>query len=177
MPTSDGDARPTKGPARTTEGIELHRSLATLRTRPLLSMRLDAGPMLVVGRTPVTDRRIGSVRSGRFDGERWSGRVIDGYDWQSHRSDRAIQIDVRLHLFTDDGVAILMRYEGLRWGTPNVMRRLDAGEEVDPGEYYFRMTAMFETAAGEYDWLNRVLAVGAGHRLPNGPVFSVFEVR
>jgi hypothetical protein len=35
---------------------------------------------------------------------------------------------------------------------------------------------MFETAAATYDWLNRVLAVGIGHRRPDGPVYSVFEV-
>jgi Protein of unknown function (DUF3237) len=35
---------------------------------------------------------------------------------------------------------------------------------------------MFETAAVNYDWINRVLAVGAGHRLTNGPVYGVFEV-
>jgi hypothetical protein len=35
---------------------------------------------------------------------------------------------------------------------------------------------MFETAAATYDWLNRFLAVGIGHRRPDGPVYSVFEV-
>ena len=33
-----------------------------------------------------------------------------------------------------------------------------------------------ETAATTYDWLNRILAVGIGHRRPDGPVYSVFEV-
>ena len=51
-----------------------------------------------------------------------------------------------------------------------------AGESVDPAEYYFRISGVFETAAPQYAWLNRILAVGTGHRPPTGPVYSVFEV-
>ena len=40
----------------------------------------------------------------------------------------------------------------------------------------FRMTPIFETAAPQYDWINRIIAVGAGHHLPDGPLYSLFEV-
>ena len=42
--------------------------------------------------------------------------------------------------------------------------------------YYFRINPLFEMAAPQYDWINRVIAVGVGHRLADGPVYSVFEV-
>ena len=82
---------------------------------------------------------------------------------------------MRLHLKTDDGALILMRYQGLRHGPAEVMRRLDAGHAVDPAEYYFRINPMFETASETHGWLNRILAVGAGHRPLDGPVYSLFE--
>ena len=35
---------------------------------------------------------------------------------------------------------------------------------------------MFEAPAGRYEWLNRILAIGLGHRFAYGPMYSVFEV-
>jgi hypothetical protein len=69
-----------------------------------------------------------------------------------------------------------MTYTCLRAGPPNVIEKLDKGEEVDPGSYYFRMNPMFETSSKKYDWMNRIIAVGTGVRLPDGPVYSIFEV-
>ena len=34
----------------------------------------------------------------------------------------------------------------------------------------------FETASPQYQWLNRIIAVGTGRRTPEGPVYEVFEV-
>jgi hypothetical protein len=57
------------------------------------------------------------------------------------------------------------------------MGRLEGGEPTDASAYYFRNNPMFETAACDHDFFNRILAVGIGHRLPGGPVCSVFELR
>ncbi len=57
-----------------------------------------------------------------------------------------------------------MAYRGLRHGPPEVIAKLEGGGAVDPASYYFRIAPMFETAAPKYDWLNRILAVGVGHR-------------
>ena len=56
------------------------------------------------------------------------------------------------------------------------MARVNAGETVAPNEYYFRTAVFFETATARYDWLNRIIAVGTGHRPPEGPVYDIFEV-
>jgi len=53
---------------------------------------------------------------------------------------------------------------------------MENGEVVDPTSYYFRISALFETASVNYAWLNRVIAVGIGHRQADGPIYSVFEV-
>ena len=55
-------------------------------------------------------------------------------------------------------------------------RENEQGEVVDPESYYFRIDPNLETSAAKYGWLNRVIAVGIGHRRADGPVYSVFEV-
>jgi hypothetical protein len=41
---------------------------------------------------------------------------------------------------------------------------------------HFRFIALFETSAPWYDWINRIVAVGIGERLADGPLYNVFEV-
>ena len=150
--------------------------LKNVRTRPLFVMRLDA-QIVTIGGPPGADRRVGVVHGGAFEGERLSGDVLDGgADWQILRADGATTLDVRLILKTNDGALIGMTYRGLRHGPPDVLARLARGEAVDPTSYYFRTSPIFETAAEKYDWLNRIIAVGIGHRRADGPVYSVFEV-
>jgi Protein of unknown function (DUF3237) len=155
---------------------ELPESLRTVRTRPLFVLREAVPPLLVVGDTPNGFRRIGLVQGGSFVGERLSGEVVSGNDWQTVRNDSCTKLDVRLVLRTNDGALIVMTYIVLRAGPRDVMERLDKGEAPDPGTYYFRMSPMFETSAKKYDWINRIISVGVGNRLADGPVYSIFEV-
>ena len=156
---------------------ELPAALRQLQTRPLCVVRLDVKPLVVVGDTPGAFRRVGIVTSGTFAGERLSGKVLDGSnDWQDVRTDGSTTLDVRLTLQTDDGVYLTTAYRGVRHGPTDVMDRLNRGEPVDPAEYYFRTLVTFEASAGPYAWLNGIVAVGIGHRFPDGPVYSVFEV-
>jgi hypothetical protein len=151
--------------------------LRSVRTRPLFVMRLDVRKLQAVGATPGGFRRIGVVPGGSFEGERLSGDVLDGgSDWQTVRSDGATTLNVRLVLKTKDDALIGMTYQGLRHGPPDVMARIEKGEAVDPARYYFRINPLFETAAATYDWINRVVAIGIGHRRADGPIYSVFEV-
>jgi hypothetical protein len=155
---------------------DLPEALKTLRTKPLFVLREQVPPLLVVGQTPNAFRRIGVIQGGSFEGARLSGEVVSGNDWQAVRTDSCIKLDVRLVLRTKDGALIVMTYQCLRAGSPSIIEKLDRGEAVDPASYYFRITPLFETSSPKYDWLNRVIAVGTGHRLANGPIYSVFEV-
>ena len=156
---------------------ELPEVLKNVRTRPLFVVHLNVRPLVVVGATPGINRRIGLVSGGSFEGERLSGQVIDGgSDWQGVRTDGSTSLDVRLVLKTHDDAMIAMTYRGVRHGPTDVIQRMERGETIDPATYYFRISPMFETASASYDWLNRVLSVGIGHRRPDGPVYSVFEV-
>jgi hypothetical protein len=151
--------------------------LKSVRTRPLFVMHLDVRPLLLVGATPGANRRIGVIPGGRFEGERLSGEVLDGgSDWQAVRTDGSTTLDVRLVLKTRDDALIGMTYRGVRHGPADVIKRMEKGESVDPANYYFRISAMFETAAANYDWLNRLVGVGVGYRRADGVIYSVFEV-
>jgi len=156
---------------------DLPEVLKSVRTRPLFVMRLDVRKLQIVGATPGAFRRIGVVPGGSFEGERLAGEVLEGgSDWQTVRSDGATTLNVRLVLKTTDDALIGMTYQGLRHGPPDVVARLEKGEAVDPASYYFRTNPLFETAAAKYDWINRIVAVGIGHRRADGPIYSVFEV-
>jgi hypothetical protein len=155
---------------------QLPESLQTVRTRPLFVLRELVPPLLVVGATPNGFRRIGLVQGGSFDGDRLAGEVVSGNDWQTVRDDCCTKLDVRLVLRTTDSALIVMTYTVLRTGPPEVMAKLDNGEAPDPRSYYFRMSPMFETSAKKYEWINRIISVGIGNRLADGPVYSIFEV-
>jgi hypothetical protein len=140
-------------------------------------MKLLADKPQVLGRTPMGERRIVAVSGGEFEGARLSGTVEPGgSDWIIVRPDGSLKLDVRLSLKTDDGALIGMTYTGYRYGPPEVIERLNRGEAVDPSHYYFRTIPLFETAAPKYAWLNNIVAVATGHRLPEGPVYHVYEV-
>ncbi len=156
----------------------LPAEMRELSVRALFVLLLDVKPPQVIGRTPGVDRRVGEITGGRFEGERLRGTVLSGgSDWQSVRAgDGAWMLDVRLVLRTDDDCLIGMTYRGLRHGPQAVLDRIARGEVVSASEYYLRISPYFETAAPKYDWLNRVAAIGSGHRLREGPIYQVFEV-
>jgi hypothetical protein len=166
LPLQKGDIVP---PSLTQELPEI---LRTVQTRPLLVLREAVPPLIVVGKTPNAFRRIGVIRGGSFEGERLSGEVVTGNDWQSVRADSCIKLDVRLALKTTDGELIVMTYTCLRAGPSCVIEKLDRGDEVDPASYYVRINPIFETSSKKHDWLNSIIAVGIGVRRADDPVYS-----
>jgi hypothetical protein len=152
--------------------------MSELRSRPLFTIRMGLRPIEELGQTPMGRRRIVPVEHGAFAGDRLRGRVRTeaGGDWLLQRADGSYQMDVRLTLETDDGALVLMCYRGVRHASEEVSARLAKGERVPPSEYYLRTTPWFETSDPRYAWLNGVIAVGVGERLPDGVVYEVFEI-
>jgi hypothetical protein len=148
-----------------------------LRSEFLFTLVGRVFPAQEIGTVPSGQRRIVPVEGGEFEGPKLRGSVLPGgSDCMLVRPDGVAQPDVRMTLQTDDGDLILMRYGGLRHGPQAVMDRLASGEAVDPTEYYFRITPLFETGSQKYAWLNKIITVGTGHRLPIGPVYYVYEI-
>src|SRR5262245_39051368 len=151
--------------------------MKTLQTRPLFVFQADVKPASIIGACPGHDRRVGEVTGGRFEGDRLRGRILSGgSDWQSLRSDGALTLDVRFVMETDDKHLIGVTYRGMRHGPKEVIERIGKGETVSPAEYYMRVVPFFETASDHYGWLNRLIGVAIGHRLPSGPIYHVFEI-
>lgn len=156
---------------------DLAPALQSIALRHLFTLEVRVDALQDIGAWPDVRRRVGPISSGRFDGERLSGRILPGgSDWQTLSDDGGVYLDARVMLETEVGEAIGMTFGGVRRGPPEVMARLARGEAVDPEEYYFRIHAAFNTAASGLKWLNQTIAVGAGHRLPSGPVYNLFEV-
>jgi len=155
----------------------LPAALQSVNLRPLFTMTVDVPAAHAPGGPAGAERRIGDIGGGTFRGERLSGSILPGgTDWQTARADGAIILDARIILRTDDEALIAMSYGGIRHASPEIAARILRGEEVDPGSYYFRTTASFSTSAPRYEWLNRVIALGTGHRFATGPIYNIFEM-
>lgn len=157
--------------------FQLPDLLKQVRTRPLCVLFVQVRKPQIVGTSPDGYRRVGIIGNGMFEGERLSGEVLEGgSDWQRLRPDGATTIDVRVVLKTRDEALIGLQYRGFRHGPPEVLARVDRGEAVDPADYYMRICPFFETAAPQYDWLNRIVAVGIGYRNAQGALYHLFEI-
>jgi hypothetical protein len=152
--------------------VQIEPSLRLLYTS---SIEVDT-PMLV-GKTHYGERRIINIKGGAFVGPRLSGKVLPGgADWQIIRTDGITELEARYTLETDDGALIYVLNRGIRTGPKEVMERLARGGEVDPKEYYFRTTPVFETGAQTYQWMHRLVAVATGQRRAKEVVITVYEV-
>ncbi len=159
-------------------GVPEHSLLtADLRTELLFEVSVDLEPPQDVGATPHGNRQIYNVKGGTFEGPKIKGEVLPGgADWLLFRPDGAGELDVRATLRTDDGHLIYTYYRGIVQVPPQVMQRIQQGEDVDPSEYYFRTAPVYETASEKYGWLNRIVAVAMGRFAPNWVGYKVYAV-
>jgi len=124
-------------------------------------LRLDTSSTEEIGLTPRGALSIFPVTGGSFEGELLRGKVLaGGGDWVTAKGDGTFELDLRVTLETDDGALIHMTFTGVR----------------DDANHYFRTLPRFETAAPQYAFLNRLLAVGIGKIRPEGPVHAIEEI-
>ena len=148
-----------------------------MNLRPLFRAEITLAAPQELGATPLGRRRVIPITGGSFSGERLSGRVLPGgADWQVIRADGVADLDARYTLQTGDGALIYVRNKGYRHGPDEVMKRLAAGEAVDPTLYYMRTTPWFETGDARYAWLNRIVCLGTGARRAAAVELEVLEV-
>jgi hypothetical protein len=132
---------------------------------------------IVVGETPDGLKRVVPISGGSFEGPKLRGTIVPGgADWQYVRADGVTVVEARYLLRTDDDVLIEVHNRGLRHGPEETMRRLAAGEHVDPREYYFRATPSLSAPAGKYEWLNRSLFLCSGARYATSITLWIYQV-
>jgi hypothetical protein len=132
-----------------------------------------------IGATFEGPRRIIPILEGSFEGPNIKGTFVPAgaADWQYTRADGVTQAEATYAIQTDDGVVIQVQNFGLRHGPDEVMKRLVAGEDVDPADYYFRTNPRFKAPAGKYEWLNKYIFVASGGRYKNSIKLWFFAVR
>jgi hypothetical protein len=140
-------------------------------------VRADVADPMVLGELPAGTRRIIPILGGVFQGPKLKGKLLPGgADWQIIRQDGFTEVDARYTLQTDSGHLIYVSNVGIRHAPPEVMKRLNAGETVDPAQVYFRTIPKLETAAPELQWLMRSIFVATGERYPKGVLIRFWRV-
>ena len=153
---------PAPQPPRLVFAFELHAQVAA---------------PLELGDVPRGRRRIVQITGGTFSGSGLKGRILPGgADWQIVRPDGFTELDTRYTLETDKKELVYVQNVGMRHAPPDVMKKLLAGESVNPALVYFRTTPIFETAAPDLQWLTRSTFVGTGERYPNEVVVRFWRV-
>ena len=143
----------------------------------VMTLRVQVGTPLDVGQVPRGRRRVIPILGGTFEGPTIRGKVLPGgADWQIVRADGLAELDTRYALQTDSGSLIYIQNAGIRHASPEVTKKLLAGEPVDPSEVYFKTVPIFETAAPELQWLTRAIFVGTGERMPTEVIVHVWRV-
>lgn len=139
--------------------------------------RVSIAKPLDLGTTRAGHRRVIPILGGTIEGPRIKGKVLEGgADWQILHSDGAADLEARYTLETGDGALIYVTNRGMRRGSPDVLKRLNSGEKVDPDQLYFRTYTTFETSSHTYQWLADAVCVGTGERYPEGVVVRFFQV-
>jgi hypothetical protein len=155
--------------------VELPRPALTLIYR----LEASVGDPLELGLTAQGRRRIVPLTAGSFDSALLGpGALVSGVsaDWQTVLADGTALGDIRYTLRTDDGHLLDVRSRSVRHGSPEVLARLAAGEQVDPTEYTFRTATRIETAEPVLEWVNKGVFVSVGARSAAGVTYETYLV-
>ena len=149
----------------------------TPRLTYAFEIRAQVGPPLELGDVAHGRRRIVPILGGTFSGSGIKGRIVPGgADWQIVHEDGLTELDTRYTLETDQGELIYVQNAGVRHAAPDVIKKLLAGETVDPSLVYFRTTPTFETSAKNLQHLTRSIFIGIGERYPSEVVVRFWKV-
>jgi hypothetical protein len=143
----------------------------------VLEARVFVSPAQELGEIGGGRRRIVPILGGTVEGPRLEAEVLPGgADWQTIFPDGRTEVLARYTLRALDGTHIGVVNRGVRRGSAEVIRRLTAGEFVDPSQYYFRTAPVFEVAQGPHAWLLDYAFVGVGIREPDRVLLKIYAV-
>jgi Protein of unknown function (DUF3237) len=142
------------------------------------SVRATLAAPLEQGEIDGKRARFIAITGGTVSGPRLEGEVLPGGgDWQTIAPGGLTEVFARYSLKASDGTVIAITNSGVRTATPEVIEKLAKGEDVDPGQYYFRTAARFDVAKGPHEWMKRTLFVARGIRKPDHVVIDFYEVK
>ena len=118
----------------------------------VMTVRATIDAPIVMGKTPLGQRRVIDISGGTFEGPNLKGTIMPGgEDWQLVREDGVTELDARYALRTDDGTIIRVH---------NQVLLNPPAEGLAGAKQYLRSTVRFEAPVGKYDWLNKAVFVG-----------------
>jgi hypothetical protein len=164
---------PPRKPAKPTTGALEPPSL-----KYVLTAEVDVDPPITIGTTVDGVRRVVPIRGGRVHGPGVTGTVLNaGADFQQYPAEDLAYLVANYILELEGGHHVLVENLALRTGDPEDLRKVMAGEPVDPARIYFRcVPRLTSDEAGPYGWMNRTLFIGTGQRRPNGVRIDIFRV-
>ncbi len=117
------------------------------------------------------------ITGGTVVGPNIRGRILPGgSDWPLIREDGTSQITAVYTIELEDGTLVVVRNDGLRASTPDVLARLRARESVDPSDYYFRTAPRFDCPDGPHQWLRERIFIASIAPASGSVVIDVFMV-
>jgi hypothetical protein len=159
-------------------GQEDVEHLSGLQTEFLCELKANlSGPPQIIGYGPYGLRMIFHVSGGTVTGPKLNGELLPGADWVVVRPDGVAELDVRGTMWTHDGKLIYSHYRGISIIPPELSQKIAMGGSVDPSEYYYRTTPIFETGAEEYSWLSKVITVGVGTMGKDYVSYKIYIIR
>jgi hypothetical protein len=126
---------------------------------PFLKFDVEVGAITDLGNR----RRMVPISGGSVSGAHAGIILPGGADWQQVMADGTLDIAARYVLKLDDGL-VEVDSRGLRHASPEVLARLDRGEQVDKGEYYFRTAIRLFSSSPALAYLNHLLCISIGER-------------
>ena len=147
-----------------------------MNLKQFVTVHAELGPAESIGATPIGFRRVVPILGGRVKGA-FEARVLPGgADWQSVLANGTVELEAHYQLELTTGGRIEVVSRGVRAASAVVLERIERGEEVDPGEYYFRTAMRMHTAVPALLWLNERLFIGRAKRTKFAAILDVFEV-
>ena len=144
------------------------------------TVAVGLGQPLEVGQTPTGIRRVIPIAGGTVHGPHLTGTVVaGGADWPTIRSDGTPILDARYTLRVDGSTGdhlVSISTAGIRTGPPDVLAAIRRGEQVNPGEYYFRFAATASAAGSEHRWLTTSVLVATAARTADQVRYDLYRM-
>ena len=134
-----------------------------------------------LGQNAWNDQRVAYILSGSFEGPLIKGKVLPGGgDWPifSNQRPNIMKSDVRAVWETDDKAKIFVTYTGkIIKPDERILSNHKDVTDIDPKNYYFRMSPDFSTESKKYFWLNDLVTIAIGRLIPNGVGYKIFKIK
>lgn len=142
---------------------------------PFLELDVMVDAVIDLGSQGIAGRRMVPITGGTVSGAHSGVILPGGADWQQVLPDGSLDIAAHYVLKLNDGL-VGVDSRGLRHATPEVLARLDRGDQVDRSDYYFRTAIRLRTSAAALTYLNNLLLLSVGERHARSVHLDVFRV-